>query len=356
VLGIGGVMALGLRLTPPGLWSSFFGSGFDLSGRYGLPYLLSLYAVTTILYCLSVVIITYEMSYKIGNMGWIQLAFSGVIIAGICRFHSSLREVIWVQLILMTILLVVVAVPFVISSLADSSAEPSAGTGPIRILRPVSEEEVIAEFLKSDFNSPAFHEYHEALRHLVMTPNLDDPVENDKRRALLFIRHLALWKELPEETEWFEVELKRTELRQVRVFPRAQWRKVAHGNFSITAVAERISRPSGVIDPSFRAKIDAIGQRLLSCGSDVGTVVLIGRSEKESITVLDGNHRLMAAILASPCQVGRLRFFCGLSARMSECCWYNTNLVTLTRYAKNVLAHIVRDPEAELARLLQSTG
>jgi hypothetical protein len=41
---------------------------------------------------------------------------------------------------------------------------------------------------------------------------------------------------------------------------------------------------------------------------------------------------------------------------MGECCWYNTNLVTLTRYAKNVLAHMVRDPEAELARLLQSPG
>jgi hypothetical protein len=126
VLGIGAVLAVGLRLTPPGLWSSFFGSGFALAGQYGLPYLLSMYAITTILYCLSVVIITYEMSYKIANTSWVQLAFSGVLVAAICRFHSSLREVIWVQLILMIVLLVVVAVPFIWSSLADSEVVEQA--------------------------------------------------------------------------------------------------------------------------------------------------------------------------------------------------------------------------------------
>jgi O-antigen/teichoic acid export membrane protein len=357
VLGIGAVLAVGLRFTPPGLWTSFFGSGFAVAGQYGLPYLLSLYAITTILYCLSVVIITYEMSYKIANTSWVQLAFSGVLVAAICRFHSSLREVIWVQLILMIVLLVVVAVPFIWSSLADSEVlEQAAGVGPIRILRRVSEAEVIAEFLKSDFSSPAFHEYRNSLSDLVMAPNLDDPAENAKRKALLFIRHLALWKELPAETDWYEVELRPTELRHVRVFPRAQWRKLARGNFSVPTVAERMEKHHSSIEPSFRAKIEAIGDRVLRQDPGLGAVVLIGLNETEPITVLDGNHRLMAAVLASPQSIGGLRFLCGLSPRMGECCWYNTNLVTLTRYAKNVLAHMVRDPEAELARLLQSPG
>jgi hypothetical protein len=297
------------------------------------------------------------MSYKIANTSWVQLAFSGVLVAAICRFHSSLREVIWVQLILMIVLLVVVAVPFIWSSLADSEiVEQAAPSGPIRILRRVSEAEVIAEFLKSDFNCPAFHEYRNALSDLVMAPNLDDPIENAKRKALLFIRHLALWKEVPANTEWYEVELRPSELRHVRVFPRAQWRKLARGNFSVPAVAERMGKNKSAIEPSFRAKIDAIGDRVLREDPDLGAVVLIGINETEPITVLDGNHRLMAAILASPHNMGRLRFLCGLSSRMSECCWYNTNLVTLTRYAKNVLAHMVRDPEAELARLLQNAG
>lgn len=357
VVSIGAVLVLILRFTPPTLWTRFFGSGFGVSGQYGLPYLLSLYAVTTILYCVSVVIITYEMSYKIANASWVQLAFSGIIVAAICRFHASLREVIWVQLILMIVLLVVVAVPFILSSLADARAgQQETGFGPMRILRRVSENEVIAEFLKSDFQSPAFHEYREVLRDLVLTPNLEDAGENAKRRALLFIRHLALWKELPRETDWYEVELRPSELRCIRMFPRAQWRKLAHGNFSAPSVAERIRRQPHAVDPSFRAKLDAIGERVIRQDPDLGSVVLIGLNEREPITVLDGNHRLMAAILASPENLPRLRVLCGLSPRMRECCWYNTNLVTLTRYAKNVLAHMVRDPEAELARLLQGAG
>jgi hypothetical protein len=140
------------------------------------------------------------------------------------------------------------------------------------------------------------------------------PIDNAKRKALLFIRHLALWKELPAETDWYEVELRPSELRHVRVFPRAQWRKLARGNFSVPAVAERMEKQQSGIEPSFRAKIDAIGDRVLREDPDLGAVVLIGINETEPITVLDGNHRLMAAILASPHNIGRLRFLCGLSS------------------------------------------
>lgn len=355
--GIGVILYIGLRLTPAWLWARFLGNGFEISGPYGLPYMLSLYAITTVVYCLTVVVITYEMSFKIANTNWFQLVFSGVMVAGICFFHSSLREVIWVQLIPRVVFLAIVIIPFVITELKKvPAAIRPAESGPIHVVRAVSEEEVIAEFLRSDFNSPAFHEYHQALRDLVMEPNLADPVENTKRRALLFIRHLALWKELPPDTQWFEVELRSSALRHVRVFPRAQWRKLAQGNFSVPAVAERMRKNPEAMDPLFRSKMDAIAERISVRDPDIGVVILIGLNENEPVTVLDGNHRLMAAILSSAGNVGQVRFLCGLSPRMSECCWYNTNLVTLTRYARNVLTHLVRDPEAELARLLETTG
>jgi O-antigen/teichoic acid export membrane protein len=357
VLGIGGGLALALYVTPAWLWTKFFGDGFQLSGPYGLPQLLALYAVTSTIYCLSVVVITYEMAHRIARISWIPLVSSGVVIAGISFFHNSLLEVILVQLILMIALFLLVAGLFIFATLTDKGAvENKVESGPIRILRPVTQEEVIAEFLKNDFNSPAFHEYHQVLRDLVMTPNLQDPVENTKRKALLFIRHLALWKELPSDTQWYEVELQRGELDSVRCFPRAHWRKLAQGDFSVTAVAERMQQGSDGSEPLLRTKLDSIANRISSGDAEMGVIVLIGVSEREPVTVLDGNHRLMAAVLSAPADLDRLRFLCGLSPRMSECCWYNTNLVTLTRYAKNVLTHLIHDPEAELARLMESAG
>jgi O-antigen/teichoic acid export membrane protein len=357
VLAIGSALALGLRLAPAGIWTAFFGSQFAIAGKYGLPRLMALYATATLIYSLSVVLIVYEMSYKIANTSWVQLAFSGVVIAGICRFHSSLQQVIWIQLALMVGLLAVVAIPFLFHSLAGTNdPQEAAGSRPIRIIRRISEDEVIAEFLKSDFNKPAFEEYHESLRGLVIKPDLDDAGENAKRRALLFIRHLSLWSELPKGTKWFEVEVRAADLGQIRVFPRARWRTLARGNFTVPAVVERIRAFSShnVIEDAFLSKIAAI-RDWLGLETDPGAVLLIGLNENEPLTILDGNHRLVAATLTSPESVQRFRFLCGLSPRMSQCCWYRTNVATLFRYATNLLAHVVHDSEADLARLLQSS-
>lgn len=354
VLGIGCSVALALRFAPASIWTSFFGPGFAVAGTYGMPYLLSLYAITTVLYCLSVVVITYEMSYKIANTSWIQLAFSGILVAGICAFHSSLRQVILVQLVLMGTLLILVALPFLFNALVVSERMPRLSNGrPIRLIQRVTEDEAIAEFLKSEFYRPVFREYQDALQGIVVNPNLLDTGENAKRRALFFIRHFALWKELPAGTEWYEVEIGEADLEKIRVFPRAQWRNFAPRTFSIIEVAERMRKRQGIDTSAFQSKIETIGTRLLRPDDDLGTVLLIGVNENEPLTVLDGNHRLVASMLTSPRRTHRLRFLCGFSPRMTECCWYETNLATLFRYGKNVLRHLVHDHEAELERLLQ---
>jgi hypothetical protein len=228
-------------------------------------------------------------------------------------------------------------------------------SGPIKVIRRASEDEVIAEFLRSDFRNPAFRDYQESLGNIVLKSNLDDVNENATRRALFLLRHFALWKELPPQTEWYEVEIRAEDLSRIRVFPRAQWRKLARGDFSITEIAERIRTRQQSIEDRFGEKIAAIRDWLMQENA-VGAVLLIGVNERESLTVLDGNHRLVAAMLASPSKVQKLRFFCGLSPRMSECCWYDTNVVTLLRYGRHVLRYLVRNPEAELARFLQTTG
>lgn len=105
------VLIVGLWAIPNFLWRGLFGAHFEMQNYGGLAALLILYAITTGIYSLSSVMITYEMSRKIANTSWVQLAFSGALVLGICVFHQSLRQVIFVQLILMVILLVMVALP-----------------------------------------------------------------------------------------------------------------------------------------------------------------------------------------------------------------------------------------------------
>jgi O-antigen/teichoic acid export membrane protein len=106
------VFVLLLAAFPRVVFQSLFGAGFH-TDITGLSWLLSMNAAATGIYSIAVVLITYEMSRRIANTGWLQLVVSGLIVLGISWFHSTLLEVIIVQQVLRILLLCAVAFPFV---------------------------------------------------------------------------------------------------------------------------------------------------------------------------------------------------------------------------------------------------
>jgi O-antigen/teichoic acid export membrane protein len=113
VTGMSIVFVLVMAAFPRLVFQSLFGSHFHVAGISGLNWLLSMNAAATGIYSIAVVLITYEMSRRIANTGWLQLVVSGLIILGITLFHSTLLEVIVVQQVLRILLLCAVAYPFV---------------------------------------------------------------------------------------------------------------------------------------------------------------------------------------------------------------------------------------------------
>jgi O-antigen/teichoic acid export membrane protein len=107
VLFINLVFILVMQFLPELVLRMVFGSSFS-----SVAPLLVLYAAATSAYALSVVLIVFEMSQRIANTGWLQLVFAGLVIAGISIFHSSLREVIVVQMVVRVGLLIAVTFPF----------------------------------------------------------------------------------------------------------------------------------------------------------------------------------------------------------------------------------------------------
>ena len=348
----------GLRLAPGWIWSWLFGAQFASFPAADFRHLLVLYALSTAIYSLSVVLIAYEMSRKIANTGWLQLIVGGAVIAGIYIFHSSLAQVIWVQVFMMTLLVLCVSIPYLTTLIRDGFDESkSLVPGFVKLRRQVSENEVIAEFLKTDFHSPEFKQYQAALHDLVSAPDLEDQAQNKLRRALFNVRHRSLWKQLPSDTEWHEAEIEAKDLERIRVFPRAQWRRFAVGDFDLSQVAQRISddRYRSRASAAFLAKIEDLRDHSRE-GSLSGAILLIGLDERGPFTILDGNHRMVAALLNSSSDLNKFRFFCGLSPNMAQCCWYRTNVATLTRYGRHRVWHYTHDAEKELHRILQHSG
>ncbi len=341
-------LIFGLWMVPSFLWKTLFGSHFEL-GRYGaLAPLLILYAIMTGVYSLSSVIITYEMSRKIANTSWVQLAFSGALAVGIYMLHHTLRQVILVQLVLMLVLLFVLIVPLLRAHFTPKALLTYSS---LRVGRRLAEEEVMAEFLRSEFHHPEFDEYRHQFDQLVRNPDLKSSRENAVRQALLFLRRGPMWRELPADTTWVEVQLRTEDLDRIRFFPRAQWRRVAQGSFYLTDVVERIR-----VQLEASSHDDFFGKlRILSSSVQDNlinpAVLLIGVNETGPLTILDGNHRMAASMLGPTAPVlDNFRFICGFSPHMTRCCWYATNVNTLLRYFKNLIRYFSYDPESDIDR------
>jgi hypothetical protein len=262
--------------------------------------------------------------------------------------HQTLRQVILVQLVLMVVLLCVLIVPLL---RAHFTPKALLTYGALPVGRRLTEEEVIAEFLRSEFHHPEFDEHRHQFDHLVRHPDLANSRENAVRQALLFLRRGPMWRELPADTAWFEVELRAKDLDRIRFFPRAQWRRVAQGSFYLTDVVERIR-----IQLESSSHNDFFGKlRILSTSVQDNlinpAVLLIGVNETGPLTILDGNHRMAAAMLGPVAPVlDHFRFICGFSPQMTRCCWYATNVNTLLRYFKNLVRYFTYDPESDIDR------
>ena len=341
-----------VALAPETLWKLLLGRQFLLGTDVSFSTLVTQYAVMTGIYSIGAVIMMYEISRRIGTAAWVQLGASISLTAAIWFRHESLSQVIWVQVAVMSGLLAVVTIPL----LREQEETPSGQeeTAPLVRLRTVAEEEVVAEFLRGEFYHAEFDPYRRDFQHLVEHSDLDNPHENFIRRALLFRRRGRLWRELPADTEWWEVELNPRDLKRLRSFPRNDWRRFAGRGFYLTEMIGRIEAElARGKKGAFLKKIQEVANDLRD-GHVPDAVLLIGIDAHHPLTIIEGNHRMAAAMLVMPEAVHRrFRFYCGFSPTMNACCWYKTDLYSLTRYARHTVRYMFRDAEFFITRRLQ---
>jgi hypothetical protein len=225
----------------------------------------------------------------------------------------------------------------------------------MRKLRRITEAEIIAEFLRGEFFQKEYDADRDRFTSLVEHPNLTDATENEIRRILLFRRRDTMWWELPEDRQWWEIEFEPEDVEQVSVFPRAHWRKIARGNFKALDVAARIRELKSSEPNEFVKKISDIWANL-STDLHQGMVIFLGVDEDRRVTLLEGNHRFIAALLAGgPQHLRNARMVAVFSPQMEKCCWYKTSLFTLTRCLKNRIKHHW-DRDTDLATLRAATA
>ena len=117
---------------------------------------------------------------------------------------------------------------------------------------------------------------------------------------------------------------------------------------------ERIRDAGNELDENFRRKLQEVSRELQQDCAEPTSILLIGEDESSPLTIIEGNHRVAAALLVSPRSLPeRFRVLCGLSPRMTECCWYRTSLANLLRYARNKARDLARNRDGDVDRLLK---
>lgn len=341
-----------VALAPQFAWSLLLGKAFLLGSAAPFSALLTLYAIMTGVYGIAVVVMMYEISRRTGTAAWVQLAASIVLAAGIWRYHASLSQVILVQLAVMCGLLLAVTIP-ILQGKDEVEPFPSSLEA-LRLLRRVPEEEIVAEFLRCEFYHSEFDPYRQQFKHLVEQVDLGQPDENFIRRTLLFRRRGGLWRELPADTEWWEIELTQRDLMRLRSFPRNEWRRFAGPDFYLAEMIGRIKAALARRQESrFLKKIAEIADDLRA-NRVPDAVLLIGIDEHQPLTIIEGNHRMAAAMLTMPESAHRrFRFYCGLSSNMNSCCWHKTDVLSLTRYARHSIRHMFSNADYFVGRTLR---
>ncbi|MGZ4825997.1 MAG: hypothetical protein ACXVY9_01450 [Terriglobales bacterium] len=238
-------------------------------------------------------------------------------------------------------------------------------------LRAVTEAEVILEFLRNEFHHQDFDRDRALYARLVEDPDVSDERQNALRRALFYRRRGHMLNQLPRDTGWCQVELEDSDLDRLCVLARTHWRKIGGGNCLLRHVVEQIhtrdfhgvrivggTAKGGVEISDVGAKVDAIrgfSERMRN-REDRSAVLLIGIDDRSPVTILEGNHRLTAALLVSSARLReQFRVYFGASPDMARCCWYgNPTVPNMLRYVANRLRH-AGNKEADVARVAAVT-
>jgi O-antigen/teichoic acid export membrane protein len=352
VAGIISAFVVVMALLPDAFWTLLLGKQFLVSSGMSFSALLTRYALMTGIYSIAVVVMMYEISRRIGKAAWLQLGASTLLAGGIWWYHSSLWQVILVQMIVMGALLAILVI-FLALETEDSEAS-LAVVDPLRRLRPVAEEEIVAAFLHGEFYHHEYNPFRECER-FVRQCDLNHDGENAVRKALLFRRRGRLWRELPADTQWWEVELNASDLSRLQSFPRNEWRRFSGGGFYLTEMVERIQSELARGEESrVLRKLAAIAIDLREDKLVPNSVLLIGTNDSERLTIIEGNHRMIAAMMTMPESAHRrFRFYCGFSPKMNLCCWHKTDPRSALRYAWHLIRYMFHDTEFRLTRKLR---
>jgi hypothetical protein len=196
----------------------------------------------------------------------------------------------------------------------------------MRPLRPSSEAEMVALFLRIELGSARFGPRIRAVlardglaERMITGPDLGDEEENAARARVLYgpggyrDDH---FEGFPEDVRWQWMAITSTELAQVRYMDYPYWNELTRGSRlpadAVPAIRAGVSPPG---TPTSRL-LELAGK--LAAGARFAPLILVTTGPAADLVVLEGHSRLSAYLLAWECVPAEVEVLVGTSESMTR--------------------------------------
>ncbi|HTK03752.1 MAG TPA: hypothetical protein VL401_03240 [Alphaproteobacteria bacterium] len=177
----------------------------------------------------------------------------------------------------------------------------------MKIVKKISEDEMIAAFLKAEINSDRFGsgissllEKHTLDRKILDTPDLENKLENSFRKEILgeargFGKNLHIFTNFPSNIEWFRVLISKSELEKILYINWNYWLEMTKNTRLPLDLIARIES-GDLLEDKEVSRFKSVSNHIKS-GVKVPEMILVAKNKNSRLVVLEGHVRLTAYLL-----------------------------------------------------------
>jgi len=198
----------------------------------------------------------------------------------------------------------------------------------MRTVRPISEAEMVALFLSTEYPSPRTHQHIlQVLQRegwppsIIEQPNLRDGQENAQRRSILgayrgYGQNTDYFEGFPLDVRWERAMLSKQELEQVKYIEYDYWIELSGGSRLPRDARKKILAGHEVFGVSHQGVLQMAAA--FRSGARFPTLILVGKNRESPLVVLEGHMRLTAMVLAPECLPAELEVIVGFSEQIER--------------------------------------
>jgi hypothetical protein len=198
----------------------------------------------------------------------------------------------------------------------------------MRIIKPITEPEVVAEFLRAEYFSPRFSDpirsylYSEGLSdQIILEPNLEIESQNNHRAKILNAARGYLdrkpgnvFHRFPDEVQWSWAQVSAEELSELYMPNHPAWMQITDNTRLLSVGAEYLMSSDPMGNP---ARFVRDFMSTFDSSAAYPPIIVVGRQIGSRLVVLEGSVRAISYWLLKD-KINQVDLVIGLSPRMDE--------------------------------------